>query len=45
MDEQLETARNECLRRIGRNMVMFQRVEQLLKFYWPIALWKAMKET
>ena len=32
MDEQLETARNECLRRIGRNMVMFQRVEQLLKF-------------
>lgn len=32
MDEQLETARNECLRRIGRNIVMFQRMEQLLKF-------------
>ena len=31
MDEQLETARNECMRRIGRNMLMFQRVEQLLK--------------
>tara|TARA_Y100001956_G_scaffold82908_1_gene106684 strand:+ start:6143 stop:6328 length:186 start_codon:yes stop_codon:yes gene_type:complete len=32
MDEQIETARNECMRRIGRNMVMFQRMEQLLKF-------------
>lgn len=32
MDEQVETARNECMRRIGRNMIMFQRMEQLLKF-------------
>ena len=32
MDEQVETARNECMRRIGRNMVMFQRMEQLLKY-------------
>ena len=32
MDEQVETARNECMRRIGRNMIMFQRMEQLLKY-------------
>lgn len=32
MDEQVETARNECMRRIGRNMVMFQRMELLLKY-------------
>ena len=32
MDEQVETARNECMRRIGRNMLMFQHMEQLLKF-------------
>ena len=31
MDDQLKAARDECLRRIGRNTVMFQRMEQLLK--------------
>jgi hypothetical protein len=32
MDEQLENIKNEVLRKIGRNMLLIQRVEHMLKF-------------
>jgi hypothetical protein len=31
-DEELEKLRNEVLRKIGRNVILFQQMEQLLKF-------------
>ncbi|MFZ2450964.1 MAG: hypothetical protein WAW36_10635 [Methylovulum miyakonense] len=32
-DEELEKLKNEVLRKIGRNVMLFQQMEQLLKFF------------